>query len=113
MRLKTLGRVIATRRLSKIHNGGEVVVLIGEPKEYPGGGDYYCPYQITGLEDAAIRHAGGIDSIQALELALRMIGVDLYTSDDAQRGNIRWLGATSERDLGFPLPRSISDIGPE
>jgi hypothetical protein len=36
-------------------------------------------------------NARGFDSVQALELALRMIGATLYASDHHKSGNLMWM----------------------
>jgi hypothetical protein len=50
--------------------------------------------------------------VQALDLVLKMIGSDLYTSPEAQAKQITWVGGENPDDLGFPLPRSIADLAP-
>ena len=50
----------------------------------------------------------GIDSMQALLLALQMIGAELYSSKHHDAGELVW-----EREgggYGFPVPRTISDL---
>src|SRR4030081_2369044 len=101
MKLKDVGTVIATRELS-ISVGTTVTVLIGKPEKFPDSEDYYCPYQILGLGNQRVRYAGGIDAVQALELALKMIGTDLYTSKEVQAGELSWPGG-KKGDLGFPV----------
>jgi hypothetical protein len=109
MHLKNLGIQIATRMLDL--DGKQVTVVIGKPEKFPDGEDYYCPYQIVGTGDGQVRYAGGIDAVQALQLALQMIGVDLRTSQDARSGKLSW-DAGSRGDLGFPVPNSVRDPAP-
>jgi hypothetical protein len=56
-----------------------------------------------------VRYAAGIDTVQALELALKMIGVDLYTSKEAQ---VKELTRQGGDDLGFPVPNVLSVLPP-
>jgi hypothetical protein len=111
MKLNDVGAVIATRELSLLA-GKKVTVLIGKPEKFSGAEDYYCPYQILGLGSERVRYAGGIDAVQALELTLKMIGTDLYTSQEAQGNELSWNGGQKSGDLGFPVPNVLSDLPP-
>jgi hypothetical protein len=103
MRMKyELGAVVAKRRL---HVAGqpdlEVWVILGTPRPFPDAphGDYYCPYQITGIGDEKVRHAGGVDSLQALELALHILPTELDSLRKSHPG-LRWEDSR-EGDYGF------------
>lgn len=102
LNLNTVGTVIATREFHT-PDGKTVTVFIGKPESFPDGNDYYCPYQITGIKRDRVRYAAGIDAVQALGLVFRMIGADLYTSDEARAGTLIW-EAGENGDLGFPKP---------
>lgn len=105
MNLQSVGTIIATRQLD-LADGRKVIVTIGKPEPFPGdaGADYYCPYQITGIKRNKVRYAGGVDAVQALQLALEMIGADLETSDEARAGVLSWEAGSERGDYGFPLP---------
>lgn len=109
LKLTELGEVVARRTLS-LANGEQIVVRIGlpfAPTEY--NGNYCCPYQIQGIGDEAIRYGAGVDSLQALYLALISISTDLYTSNEGRSGQITWEG---EGELGLPFADAISDLVP-
>ncbi len=106
--LEDVGDVIATRDL-EISDGSTVQVVIGQPQSFPNGQDFFCPYQITGIGNEKIRHAGGVDSLQALLLALQMISAELYTSDESRAGTLTWLG---RRNFGIPVAPPIEDLVP-
>jgi len=75
-----LGQVIAERRLrDEDQPEREVWVRVGLPCVSPEGphGDYVCPYQISGAGDEKVRYAVGVDSLQALELALLVLPSEL------------------------------------
>jgi hypothetical protein len=110
MKLLDVGTVVATRQLD-LSVDKTVTVLVGKPEKFPDADDYYCPYQILGLGNERVRRAGGVDSIQALELALKMIGTDLYTSKESQSGELTWSGG-KKGDLGFPVPDVLRDLAP-
>lgn len=112
-----LGTVIAERDFS-LPGGRTITVKVGMPQaSSPDGHFFFCPYEITGLQneiaglqkDRSIRRAGGVDSIQAIQLAFDQIGVELYELNRIYRNALRWEGG-EEGDLGFPLPQNIMDI---
>ena len=72
--------------------------------------DYYCPYEICWPNDRRISYAGGVDSVQALDLALKIVGVILYTSEYGKAGRLRW---HEQRDLGFPVTDNCLDLVPK
>jgi len=100
MKLQDVGEVLATRTL-ELDGGAPVQVTMGVPQRFPDGNDdWYCPYRITGLGDAHVRYAAGVDGFQALLLTMQIIGTYLSTSEEAKDGGLKWLG---ELDLGFPV----------
>src|SRR6185312_15567490 len=102
-----LGTVVATRKLT-LGEKGEIVIRIGQPFVPPNyGGNFCCPYQIEGVGDGAIRYGSGIDSLQALYIALINISTDLYSSVEAQAGMITWEG---DRRLGLPFAEGSKDF---
>ena len=109
MQLTDVENIIATRELT-LEDGKKVTVVIGQPRKFDEGDDYYCPFQISGIDNGRISYAGGIDAIQAFELALKKIGTILYTSEEAKSGKLTW-DAGVDGYLGFPLPDSIRDLG--
>jgi hypothetical protein len=110
MNLTNVGEIIAERNLNLVGDRPlKVIIRIGKPQIFPDSRDYYCPYQIIGLGKEKIRYAGGIDSIQALLLALDKIGVDLYSSQEAQSDRLRWEGDETG-ELGFPFPDALRDL---
>ena len=71
-----LGRIIAERRLRDAEDPSrEVRLLIGEPREFPDtpNRDYYCPLQVVGVGAERVLCIGGVDAVQALELAVLIL----------------------------------------
>ena len=101
MELDSVGPVIAERELTIRDSGRVVRIEIGAPAKFLDGNDYYCPYRIIGLGDGPVRYAGGIDSIQALLLALRLVAATLLASEEAKSGTLMWEG-DEQGGLGFP-----------
>jgi hypothetical protein len=102
-------RRIAARRVYKAPSGKPIVVTLGVPQPVPGS-DWGCPLQITGLNTTWRRpkYVFGIDSFQALHLAMQGAGAVL----ESARQKLEWLGQTE--DLGMPkflpwLPKPQQD----
>lgn len=104
MDLKGVGQVIATRHIRK-DGQNAYVVRIGLPQPFPDSTDFYCPVQILTVseDNIGIGYSAGIDSMQALQLAMRYIGSMLLRLNEQCGGRLRWVG-DENGDLGFPLP---------
>lgn len=97
MELESIGTVIAERTY-QLEGGGNVLVRVGMPVLFPEGGNHYCPFEIDGLyADTMISRAGGVDSVQALVLALQRIRIILEHSEVPVLG-------LDEHDGTFGLP---------
>jgi len=94
--------VIAERTLTIDEDSGRTItVKLGSPTFDPGTGDFACPYQICGPGIGINHPAFGFDGIQAIELAIRMIGAELDRIEKTQNITLRWGDA---RDHGFRRP---------
>src|SRR5262245_12315770 len=82
-----------------------VSVSIFRPRR--DGRDYRCEFAIVGLGPPRVYAAMGVDSTQALLLALQRVGTILCTSAAGKEGRLRWLGSS---ELGFPVPDIITDL---
>ena len=93
-----LGEVIAERRLEGEHEGHAITVTVkvGKPMPDPDG-LWSCPYLISSPVKERSFYAGGADAVQALYLALYMIGAELRSVFGGLQ--LRWYG---QEDLGFP-----------
>jgi hypothetical protein len=70
---------------------------------------FRCDYEIAWPDQKRVFHAYGVDAVQALILALRMVHAELLTPPEGRGGQIRWLGSN---DLGLPPPHSPSSTDP-
>jgi hypothetical protein len=61
--------------------------------------DYQCNYEVEWPDRKRSFFSFGIDEVQALLLALKMVHAELVSSPAGRRGELRWLGT---KDLGFP-----------
>jgi hypothetical protein len=106
MRVDDIGEVIAVRRLFLIDKPDrEILVKMGKPQKTPGEQDFYCPYQITGLGDEKPGASVGIDSFQAMQLALRSISGKLMLLNRNSDGRLRW-ECDEQGGFGFPVPEA-------
>ena len=98
-------------------DGRDVKVTLSFPSQPAGFGtpertDKCCHYVIDGLGSSHTREVWGIDSFQAVQLAMQSIGAELYSSQEAKSGNLRWSAGIVEGDLGFPVPSRLQDLLP-
>ena len=105
-----MGTIIAARELS-LADGSPVTVELGLPYADGENPDYVCPYRIRGMGSGRVRCSFGIDPIQALMLAMQVIGTDLYSSDEYRSGSLRWF--KPHDDLGLPVLPSFEDVLPK
>jgi hypothetical protein len=89
--------VIATRQLTQ--DSRLVTIEIDRPRRISDAGDFACDFRIDGLASGPVRaYAGGVDSIQALLLALAMVGEHLKVESD-QGDPLKFVGGDA---LGLP-----------
>jgi hypothetical protein len=111
MKLDTIGDVIATRRLFLVNDPNwPVIVKMGKPQPLPDavGDEHYCPIQITGLGSEKVKYATGLDAFQSIELALRLIGIEVAVLNREYHGQLRWWDRNEQHgNLGFPFPEAF------
>jgi hypothetical protein len=100
--------VIATRVLKLRQGPSEIPVPIRifapEQREI----DWACRFEIDWPDETVGLDAMGVDAVQALELAMKMIGAFLYTTDHHASGNLTW--QAPGQGYGFPVPNTIRDL---
>ena len=111
LNLKNVGEVIATRELT-LDQTGKVTVAVGKPQPCPDGVDWYCPYEKLGIGSGHVKYAVGVDPVQALVLALAMLGAELYCSPEYEAGRLSWDCGAAKGDLGLPVTPNIRDVLP-
>ena len=101
MKIDRIETIIARRSL-QTKGGREVQIIVGRPEHFPDEEDFYCPFSVNGLGDDRVRYAGGVDALQALILALKMLSVYVMTLEDVKQGDVQWLDG-SDPTLGLLL----------
>ncbi|HKR60429.1 MAG TPA: hypothetical protein VJS64_11905 [Pyrinomonadaceae bacterium] len=80
MRTFELGELIAERQLTFVTTDGvskEVVIRLGRPVQDVPDRAWVCPYQVSGLGRDRVTGIFGVDSMQALLLAIHTIPAEL------------------------------------
>jgi hypothetical protein len=98
--------IIATRLLKLREANGEVEIPIRihtPEREQPGV--WGCRYDV-GLRGSVLRRLGG--SIQAILVALLMIGAEIYSSDYHKSGHLFW--REPGKGYGFPVVPTLRDL---
>ena len=90
-----MAEFLCTRKLRVEGVEQEVVVCLGKP-EQRSEREFVCPFQVTGIGNSELQYAHGVDSFQALILALEGIRVTLEKGGQS----CTWIG--EEGDHGFP-----------
>jgi hypothetical protein len=93
--------VIASRILKLAVPPGEteVPIRIFQPEQI--GGEWICRFEIDWTDEQEAMEMRGYDSVQALLLALQMVGSRIHASDEHQSGRL-FLEAPG-RGYGFPV----------
>src|SRR5690348_6611220 len=97
MQRMKLESVIAERELHSLRLGREIKVRIGIPRK-TSHQDFITTYQIIGVGDEQVRFGAGLDAVQSLQLALKMIGADI--AQLSKLYDLRW---ADRDDAGFPV----------
>jgi hypothetical protein len=100
--------IIAKRVLKLRGQQGDVEIPIRIFAPQRKDGDWSCQIEIGWPEAKLTRIAVGVDAIQALELALKMIGAQIYASNHHESGMLEWL--EPGKGYGFPVPNGIRDL---
>lgn len=101
-----LDNAIVERRF--MVDGREVVCRFFRPEL--DDQDYFCRYVIDWPTKKRGRRVGGVDSVQALLLAMQAAHVDLLMARKDDGADVMWLDNTS---LGLPLSQGLRDLDPD
>ncbi|QEX16474.1 hypothetical protein FRZ44_17680 [Hypericibacter terrae] len=106
MKVDHINKVMLVRQPRLSESRAPVVIQVGCPEKRPNGHDYYCAYRVLGLGNDRVRSASGVDQMQALLLALRKMGAELYSCGEYKTGKLYWL-EMGNKDLGLPTPENF------
>lgn len=76
--------------------------------EQDSPGVWGCRYEVDWPGENRSVVAWGIDAIQALLIALGMVGAEIYSSNYHKSGNLFWIAPS--KGYGFPVAPTIRDL---
>jgi hypothetical protein len=85
--------LIATRVLKLRRTAGDIDIPVRIFAPEQEGASWSCKFEVDWPDGTPRIAAGGVDSVQALHLALELIGAQLYASDHRASGKLMWLEA--------------------
>jgi hypothetical protein len=100
--------LIATRVLKLRRPAGDIEIPIRIFAPERQAVDWACGFEVDWPDGRLVMAAKGIDAVQALELALKMIGAQIYASHHHASGNLMWL--EPGKGYGFPVTNSMRDL---
>jgi Domain of unknown function (DUF6968) len=100
--------LIAHRRLVLSSPSGDIQVPVRLFQPEQRDGMWICRYEIDWPNRTKSHLAAGIDGMQALILALRTVGAEIYASDYHKSGCLRWF--EPNRGYGFPVPANLREL---
>jgi hypothetical protein len=100
--------IVATRVLKLRQPAGDIKIPIQIFAPEQEGTAWLCKFEINWPDETITMAAGGIDAVQALHLALQLIGAQLYASDHHASGKLMWL--EPGKGYGFPVTKGIRDL---
>ena len=93
--------VFAERRLRRLSDSGNEEMLVQFGPVVRRDGAAFCRYTVSGVDGEITRDIGGIDDVQAVELAMKMAGSDL---DRLADGGKYIIADVSDGETGHGLP---------
>jgi hypothetical protein len=99
---------IATRVLKLRRTTGEIEIPIRIFAPKQGANSWSCKLEVDWPDGTLTTVAGGVDAIQALHIALQIVGAQIYASDHHASGKLMWL--EPRKGYGFPVPHNIRDL---
>lgn len=99
LNLTDIGILIAERQFEGRKNGKTFIITVRIGKPFPDQKDegcWYCPYSIEVDDTKRLFYGAGVDSLQALRIALSMIETELVSK--FAHLNLTWMG---EQHLGL------------
>jgi hypothetical protein len=100
--------IIATRTLTLREGDRDIAVPIRvfAPEQQPR--DWSCRFEIDWPDEPFAMAVIGIDAVQALGLALKTVGTQIYTSEYHEAGQLFW--HEPGNGYGFPVPVTLRDL---
>lgn len=95
LEIKDVGEVIACRNMEFRYDDGrkeEAWLKVGKPFEYGQGLDWCCPYELSTGSQKKVFGMFGIDALQALDLTVKTLRVEVEHWEKSKKGKFYFLG---------------------
>jgi len=100
--------VIAKRILTLSTNTGDQPVPVEIAAPTGSGKAWRCAFTIGWPRGTQAGYGAGVDSMQALSIALVNIATQLYTSPEHESGKLRW--DKPRNGYGFPIVKPLRNL---
>src|SRR5262245_33195455 len=100
--------LIATRVLKLRRTAGDIDIPVRIFAPEQEGASWSCKFEVDWPDGTLRMASGGVDAVQALHLALQLIGAQLYASDHHALGKLMWF--EPGKGYGFPVTGGIRDM---
>jgi hypothetical protein len=100
--------IIATRVLTLARAEGDIAIPVRILSPTQGETAWTCRFEIDWPDGTLALDVGGVDAIQAIDMALKIIGSLIYASDHHESGRLRWL--EPGKGYGFPVTNNMRDV---
>lgn len=99
---------VIARKLTLTSKAGSQTVAVRISSPIKVEASWECLWQIEWPGRTRTNIGKGVDGVQALLLALQMVGAELYASDEHRRGELKW--TDGYRGYGFPVSAQLRDL---
>jgi len=92
--IKDVGEVIAIRGMEFVSDDGrkeKAFIKVGKPFEHSKELDWCCPYELSTESRKKVFGMIGIDSLQALELTMKTLSVEIEHWEKSRKGKFYFL----------------------
>lgn len=92
--IKELGTVIASREMTFVFDDGrkeQASLKVGMPFEYDKDLNWCCPYELSTESSRKLFKMIGIDALQALELTMKTLSVEVEHWERTKKGKFYFL----------------------
>ena len=100
--------LIATRVLELRHPDKNIQIPIRIFAPQQETVDWSCRFEVDWPDGTLTVPTRGFDAVQALYIALQLIGSMIYTSDHHASGKLMWL--EPGKGYGFPVTNNLRDL---
>ena len=93
-KVESIGEIVAHRKIDFVYDDGEKEsgeIKMGKPIKCDKYEDWYCPYEICTETKSKLRYMVGIDSLQAMDLSMNTLMVEVRHWDKLYKCKVFFL----------------------